>query len=383
MTAQRQPIPKRKTHPVQRALINGWGCLLGAIMLSLGLALGVASSLIIAPELFAFDATETALEIREAHLAATTIGLEQQNLALVQQSTDVAFFLAATRIALGNERALLDQTATQSVRQIEATNSAESASQNQQRTQIVLDATATQAALQQNATAIDLDFRNTQAAFDSAAAQSLTVTEVPRPIVTATQVPPTPTEPILLPPSDTPAALTTSAGFSDNFATGIAGIRWVIPEGSLWEPITGGIQANSETATLLTRNPYALAYDVIIDWQTLNLPQSRYTIILYETDTQQLTLTLEAESIIGRGVRVQQRSNDTTQLIAEAGMAIVLLDETRLRVTINTEGLRATLNDDLILETTLPVILAQTGQIGVMLPQGAVLQRVQLSPLPQ
>lgn len=383
MTRPQPPLPKRKNHPIRQALINGWGCLLGAIMLSLGLALGVAGSFLIAPQLFAFDATETALDVRAADLAATQGALGQRAAQLAQEATDSAFFLAATRIGLGNERAVLDQTATQSAVNVAATRTAQTALDRQQRTQIALDATATQAQLQGNATRVEIDFRNTQAALDAgagASAQSLaaTATQTPRPPATATPLPPT--QAILLPPSDTPAALNPTTGFSDNFATGIADIRWDVPDESRWAVVAGGIQAETETATLLTQASYPLAYRLSLNWAAGTDGTARYTVILHQSDTQQLTLHLDRESIIGRGVVVEHRSGDETRPIVETSLAVSMLGDAQLVIVVANQVLEATLGDTLILETTIPVMQPGAGRVGVQLPQGTTLQRAQLAP---
>src|SRR5215207_4951694 len=128
-----QPIlVKRKNQSPLRVIVNKWGFLLGTLMLGMGVIVGLAAAVFVVPSLLGFDMTSTALAEQAFLLAATDADLNQRDRNAVERETQFALDIQATRLDLLNAENLLDQTATQSISNINATATANSVADSRQ-----------------------------------------------------------------------------------------------------------------------------------------------------------------------------------------------------------------------------------------------------------
>jgi hypothetical protein len=383
---------KPKNRSPLRVIVNGWGCFLAVIMLSLGVLIGLLATIYAAPTLFNIDATETVIAEREAFLAATDIELDQREDTLDNRATRASIAQQSTRTALDNAAFLIGQTATQAQRQQNATGTATVAQGNQRRTQIALDFTATQAAFDQQATRITLDHQNTQAAIDASNsdagidAQSVAVT--PTAIVTRTQST-TPTRTriptgVLLPPSDTPSPVTTSIDRRFGRWQGTAAQLRFYADAD-WQTSTDptGIRATRAGAWLLLESDAITQMDVTI--APAVVIDSEYYVLFGIDTTGGYALQITAEGLSARTVTLYRVTNTTDlayrlttaqlERLDQAEIDQLLSSETHIAWAVDNGILSVLLNDSVILQTDVADRL-YTGQIGVQLPQGAVLQRL-------
>lgn len=377
--------PKRKNVSPLRVIVNKWGCLLGGLMLAMGVIVGLAASMFVIPSLLGFDSTSTALADREILLAATDADLNQRDRDALERETQFALDAQATGLDLSNAESLLNQTATQSANNIVATATADAAENARQRTQIALDFVATQAELQRNATQVQLDFQNTQAAlgvgeFDSQSVSTIAVTP------TATPLPPTPTSTVMLPPpSDTPAPTAIAIHIETDLTTGIDSLYWLASDDS-WEQNERGIQAERNNAVLWSRAAtWHENFTLAVDIAPAIVLESTYTLLLNIANEDVIAVRIEVNGLAANRVQIVQSQvgfdADTPfdiglgMVIAESTVDELLTSETRFAVTIETRAVTVYLNDFEILTADLPDDLA-LGQVGVVLPQGSILQTI-------
>ena len=387
--------PKRKNRSPLRVIVNTWGCLLSLLMLGLGVVVGLAGAILFAPQLLGFNVTATALAEREIVLAATDADLNQRDREANQRATDLVRDNLSTQISLNNSAALLDQTATQSTRNIVATATADAAESARQRTQIALNFAATQAQLEQNATQIQLDFRNTQAALDgdsSFESQSVLTdvpTEAPPPTATPSPLPPTATV-ILLPPSDTPSpTLSPTTTFTPaprvveaDFTQDAHSEDWQFEDES-WSEETQGIQVISESAWLISRETWQNAYSLTVDIAPAVALESTYTVFFAMDNADTLAVHFDTSSLVVNGVQLVETasllsSNPAADNVANIAMAEVdepLTSATRIILEVDGATLTVHLNDEVVLSTELPEN-RKGGKVGVQLPLGAILQKI-------
>lgn len=381
---------KPKNRSPLRVIVNGWGCFLAVIMLSLGVLIGLLATIYAAPTLFNIDATETVIAEREAFLAATDIELDQREDTLDNRATRASIAQQSTRAALDNAAFLIGQTATQAQRQQNATGTATVAQGNQRRTQIALDFTATQAAFDQQATRIDLDRQNTQSAIgpnNSDAgidAQSLAVTVSATASATRTSIP----TGVLLPPSDTPSPVTTTIDRRFDRWQGTATQLRFYADAD-WQTSTDptGIRATRDGAWLLLESDAITQMDVTI--APAVVIDSEYYVLFGIDTTGGYAIQITAAGLSARTVTLYRVTNTTDlayrlttarlERLDQAEIDQLLSSETRIAWAVDNGVLNVLLNDSVILQTDV-ADRSYTGQIGVQLPQGAVLQRLTARP---
>jgi hypothetical protein len=408
-----QPIPvKRKNQSPLRVIVNKWGFLLSALMLGMGVIVGLAAAVFAVPSLLGFDITATALAEEAFLLAATESDLNLRDRNAVERETQFALNAQATLLGMMNAENLLDQTATQSLFSIYATATANAAADSRQRTQIALDYQATQVQLQNNATQVQLDYQNTQAALgqggggdvesqvlvvtspavvaqanDSASggfeAQSLLLT--PFATVTATPFPPTPTSTVMLPPPTDTATVALDTIDTD-FRAGIDAQFWIERENE-WTQTQRGMQAQTNRALLLSRDAvWNDDYTLTVTIAPAIVLESTYTILLHVADGDVLAVEIDTSGLAADTVRLMRLNMNTDDgqinfdtaigtIITERDVDEPLTSDTRFIVAINNGMVRVQLNDTEILSTNLTSDLA-AGQVGVLLPQGATLQAI-------
>ena len=198
------PYPEKPKEPRPRvpAFRAGWGCITLIFLL-----------VVVLVGAFAY------LWVQNTWLGETVMSLRTQ-VALVEgaayNANSTAESLRLTEIALDNNIALLDQTATQSSVQINATLTANSALAVRNATQVALDYAATQAALQQRATQVELNFQQTRSALNSNTNPNNSNN------VVATAPPPNPAQSQAQPQVNTPVPSTASGqanvGIADEFS---------------------------------------------------------------------------------------------------------------------------------------------------------------------
>jgi hypothetical protein len=407
-----QPIPvKRKNQSPLRVIVNKWGFLLSALMLGMGVIVGLAAAVFAVPSLLGFDITATALAEEAFLLAATESDLNLRDRNAVERETQFALNAQATRLDILNAENLLDQTATQSLFNIYATATANAAADSRQRTQIALDYQATQVQLQNNATQVQLDYQNTQAALgqggggfesqvlvvtspavvaqanDSASggfeAQSLLLT--PFATVTPTPFPPTPTSTVMLPPP-TDTATANLAAIDTDFRAGIDAQFWIERENE-WTQTQRGMQAQTNRALLLSRDAvWDDNYTLTVTIAPAIVLESTYTLLLHVADGDVLAVEIDTSGLAADTVRLMSLKMNTDDgqinfdtaigtIITERDVDEPLTSETRFIVAINNGTVSVQLNDTEILSTNLTSDLA-SGQVGVLLPQGSTLQTI-------
>ena len=385
---QPHPIKRKNVSPL-RVIVNKWGFLLGGLMLGLGVIVGLGASLFVVPPVLGFDLTSTALAEREIMLAATDADLVQRDRNAVERETQFALNAQATSLDLFNAESLLDQTATQSAYSVMATSTASAAESARQRTQIALDHEATQVQLQNNATEVQLDYQNTQAALNGQGggfdAQSLQVTVNP----TATSLPPTPTSTIMLPPpSNTPAADVSAASVESDLRQGFDTENWR-DYGNAWQVNEQGLQATQNNAPLLSlADTWADDFTLTVDVAPAIVLESTYTLLLNIVGEDVLAVRINTTGLAADTIELVQLRVDFQDgfqflsgfgtVLAEAESTILLTSETRFSATITDGTVTVSLNDSEILSAELPANL-EAGQVGVMLPQGSILQSISVA----
>jgi hypothetical protein len=410
-----QPIPvKRKNQSPLRVIVNKWGFLLSALMLGMGVIVGLAAAVFAVPSLLGFDITATALAEEAFLLAATESDLNLRDRNAVERETQFALNAQATLLGMMNAENLLDQTATQSLFNIYATATANAAADSRQRTQIALDYAATQVQLQNNATQVQLDYQNTQAALgqggggggfesqtlmmatspavaaqanDSASggfeAQSLLLT--PFATVTATPFPPTPTSTVMLPPPSDTATVALDAIDTD-FRAGMDAQYWIERENE-WTQTQRGMQAQTNRALLLSRDAvWDDNYTLTVTIAPAIVLESTYTLLLHVADGDALAVEIDTSGLAADMVRLMRLKMNTDDgqinfdtaigtIIVERDVDEPLTSDTRFIVAINNGTVSVQLNNTEILTTSLTSNLA-SGQVGVLLPQGSTLQAI-------
>jgi hypothetical protein len=408
-----QPIPvKRKNQSPLRVIVNKWGFLLSALMLGMGVIVGLAAAVFAVPSLLGFDITATALAEEAFLLAATESDLNLRDRNAVERETQFALNAQATLLGMMNAENLLDQTATQSLFNIYATATANAAADSRQRTQIALDYAATQVQLQNNATQVQLDYQNTQAALgqgggggfesqvlvvtspavvaqandnarDGFEAQSLLLT--PFATVSPTPFPPTPTSTVMLPPpSDT--AIANLAAIDTDFRAGIDAQFWIERENE-WTQTQRGMQAQTNRALLHSRDAvWNDDYTLTVTLAPAIVLESTYTILLHIADGDVLAVEIDTSGLAADTVRLMRLNMNTEDgqinfdtaigtIIIERDVDEPLTSDTHFIVAINNGTVRVQLNNTEILATHLTSDLA-AGQVGVLLPQGSTLQAI-------
>jgi hypothetical protein len=340
-----QTPEKRKIQPTAKeAVINGWGCLLAGIMLGLGFIVGIALTVTFSPQIFEFRRTEAALNQRETIIDSTEAALAQR-----------AEAAQATQIAMGNDIRLLNQTATQSHYNIEATLTISAVESARRQTQIALDWEATQAQLARNATLADIDFRNTQAAFG-------------------------------LPIASTEAAsVSVSSVLSYDFSQGILSNIWRSSAGDHWALVDNGIVAQRNGAWILSNIPYGGNYRVEVMFDPVLQVESDYFLLLGVSTSEGIALHIQAENLTTKALgfyRFDSRLlNENSLDIAQMQMletvpySELLQSQSRVSVIINGENIALSINDKPAVSATIPQ-LNQTGVIGVQMPRNTILRRI-------
>jgi hypothetical protein len=341
-----------------------------------------------------FDITSTALAEREFRLAATDADLNLRDRNALERETQFALDVQATQLDLLNAAALLDLTATQSDRNIIATVTANAAESARQRTQIALDYEATQVQLQQNATQVQLDFQQTRAALgeqdSSFESQAVVANSTIPASPTITALLPTPTSTVMLPPpSDTPTATASRMNIETDFSDGIASRYWLRPDGNManvWKQTPRGLEAVMNGAEMISSMAWD-EYTLTVDIAPAIVLESTYTILLQFDAPQVLAVEIETSGLAADNVRlveliaaegeVTHTYTESRRLAVYSDIALPLTSDTRFVAIVNANTVTVRLNDSEILVADLPDNFS-TGQVGVILPQGATLQSIVL-----
>jgi hypothetical protein len=340
------------------------------------------------PPILGFDLTSTALAEQEIMLAATDADLNQRDRDAVERETQFALNAQATNLGLVNAEALLNQTATQSAANVIATATANAAESSRQRTQVALNYESTQVQLQNNATQVQLDFQNTQAALNGQGggfeAQSLQVTVNPSVNPTATAIPPTPTSTVMLPPpSDTPTA--TTANIETDLREGFDDQHWR-EYGNAWAQNERGLRAITNNAVLLSREAlWDDDFTIAVDIAPAIVLESSYTLLLNIVGEDVLAVQIDSSGLAADTIQLVQLRVDFQDgftfisgfgtVLAEADVDVLFTSDTQLAATVENGTVTVNLNDTEILSAELPDEL-EAGQVGVILPQGSILQSI-------
>lgn len=368
-----EPNLKRKNRSPLRVIVNQWGCLLGLVMLSIGVAMGLIAAIFIGPNLLGFDMTATALMERELMLAATDVDLDSREQTLHAQATTDALDALSTQARLNNSADLLAQTATRSAQNIVTTQTAVAAQSIQQQTQVANNIRSTQAQLNANATAVELDFRNTQAA--------LGIT--PNSLATEPNV-----------------VASTACQNSHVFDTALARLsdNWLHAQASDWERVESsqvGLTAQRDGAWLLESNqrPSTLmqcdigsAYHIDYVIRPVAQMSGNYWLLLAVNERDGLAIQLYSELTAIREVSLYQfelallqddklSAEDTLTLISRQLTDAELSGRVTLQVQVSDQRqIEVRLNDTSLLR--LEGYPIATGRVGIQLPQGASIESI-------
>lgn len=368
---------KRKNTSAVNVIITGRGCLLTGFMLAIGLLAGIAGTAFFLPQVMNFKATENALRQQAAGTTTALSGWEAAlyatNEAYLYQATQLAqaavntqqaqlHSAQATQLALDNAAALLNQTATQSTRNIVATQTANAIFNSAQMTQIALNYAATQAQLQRNATEVELNFQATRAALGD----NTTTENRPETVPTATSTPlitrtPTPTAAVLL-------------NLEDTFDAGLNISHWNTSNTDAWQNDSSGLRAAQDNAWLLTNRTVGSRYRLEIDLiPALAHQAEEYSILLNTSEAGSYTLVFRVEALTLRQLRLLKGTE--TQTMQTYNMS--LTGDTRIVVLLDNYQIQVELNSLEILQTDIDETLTR-GVTGVRFPMGAVLKRIKL-----
>lgn len=379
-------MEKRKNRP-QRIFITGMGCLLALGMLLLGGMLGVLMGVLVLPDVLGYDATQSALSTRSAMVDETVIALAGRELALANTqsandslATQQALDALMTLAALTNQQNLIDQTATGSARDILATQTGIAVANARQGTQVALDYEATQAQLQQEATRIQVDYQRTQAALGydvqvDAQVQPAEASPTPTPTPSATRTPsPTPT------PTELPRI-----GLDDDFTDGLTSL-WEAGEDDAWQVQTDNLRASQQGAWLWSVERYFAPYRLYVGVTPALADSADYAITLIDEDDNAYAIVYEAQ-----GLQVQHIALytwDATEqpvwdgrggrLLVRQQVDGLLIGNTAFVVTLRGGQVRVELNATTVLRHALDGV---GFRVGVVLPMGAQLNKVTLTPL--
>jgi hypothetical protein len=395
-------IPPEKPKNLQRPPNSiTLGTLLFAFMMVMaGVLIGGAAVFISSPVLFGIDATQAYfrtqnadLESRSQLLVATQIQLESQaaqnNLNATSQA--VAFQstlseqeadLQQTNIAVQNANEQLQQTATQSALNVQATETASIAQSRQQRTQVALDYNATQAALNQNATQVELNFQSTRAALNGIPLVTMSAQTEPTPI-RITSTPPTNNNALslLTPlPLDTLAPTVSNALVFD-FGRGVDLDSWLVSASDAWMPQGNReVVAMVDNAWLLSKPSTPETYALNLGFTPIATGNANYNLMLNISNGEGIHIRLVGEGNIITQVGVYRFNGGLPILtpgdvIIERTLNQRLTENSELRVVWTGNSLAIRLNDIEIMPT-IPLVAPRIGAFGVQFPIGARISRM-------
>jgi hypothetical protein len=412
---------KRKSRP-RNPLRGIAGCFAGVLLLVVGLGIGSGVSWLIVSDSYeaqtrlstraaALNVTESALNERQNDINQTSTANSDQNEQVQRTATANVFWVtgiaatadaanrrsadlrstgtqqaqrfALTQAALNNQAHLLEQTAIQSARNIEATRTARAVNNARQQTQVALDYAATQSRLQQSATQVELDFRATQAAIDG---DNLTFGNTNN--ATAT---PTIMYTLTSSPSPTPTA--TPDQLQANFSNTLDRALWRTSGSSDWRTTENGLQAGSNGAWVLSQRRFTAPYTITAVIEPAFISNISYTLLLSTTDDEGVaviteTSTLEIASIAAYRFDpdVLTRALNPLSLpqLAERDLSQEITGNITLSARIEADTVRFWLEDaghstsgPALLTLDLDAELA-AGSVGVQLPVGAVLRSISI-----
>ncbi|MEL6524607.1 MAG: hypothetical protein AAFQ07_02755 [Chloroflexota bacterium] len=366
------PNIKRKNTSPLRVIVNQWGCLLAIFMLGIGGAMGLLAAIFVAPQLLGFDLTATALYEEAIVLAATDADLDFREDELDTAGTAFALDQVATEVLLSNRASLIDQTETQSARNIIATSTAEAVESIERQTQIANDFDSTQAALNANATDIALDFRNTQAALG----------------IEPTSAPPTSEAQA----QTLPATITPLPRFTfDTRGVDINTEQWRISDTADWQTdSTGwiaqrdGVWALESTVRIADSVSASTNYTINVDVRPATGFAGDYWVLFAMDDTEGLAAYFYAEALTITQVGLFRfelaqlengmLSRDDVTVLRLRDASTVLTEQTQFMVIVEGDQVRLRVQEDSLLTANLSTV--SIGRLGVQLPEDATLRSI-------
>lgn len=343
----RNTQPKRKNRPSQRALITGAGCGLALVMLLLGLVIGAGGMFFAAPYLFDADGTAAALDRQRTELAQTRSANLQIASDLQNAGTANALIVQATGAALDNDRALLQQTATQAARFISATGTARAVVNEQQMTQASLNYAATQSQLQREATQVELDFIATQNAIygDATAVSNRTDDTLP----------------------DIAAAVQSPQVVLDTRFDRDRDLSAYVHDTGAWRSDAGALFAMQAISTLQTQDSFS-NFGARITFTPNNAQTSRYVFRMGEAGSRPYLIILSGQDgRIHNAALTRDYNGDaiSSQAVNVSGRVDLIIDARgSLTVTLGGQQIAALESAQI------------SGPLGIELPAGALLHRV-------
>lgn len=333
---------KRKIQPTMKeTVINGWGCLLAGIMLSLGFIIGIAATTAFSPQLFGLRRTETALNQREAIIASTESVLERR-------AQNAQF----TQSALNNDTLILNQTATQSQNNIEATQSALAVENERRQTQIALDWEVTQAQAEHIGTQARIEIQYTQAAMG-----------ISEPSLATESLP---------------------TVFNYDFSQGLLE-DWRSSSGDHWTLAENSISAQRDGAWLLSNRLYSGNYRFDVSFDPALQIQSDYFLLVSLTNSEGIAVNIHTENLETTTVTfysfdailLNESQLDITQMeiLETINYSQLLQTQTTVSLDINGDSMSLRINDNSVLSAIIPQ-LSQAGVIGIQMPQNTLLRTI-------
>lgn len=354
------PQRKRKNDEPPSAPSASGGWLRGCALLSLGLLLGLSIGAVVIFALFQpgwFDLF--GVEATASALAGSAVALDETQQS--QQQQDIDFQL--TQAALNNERALIDQTLTQSARDAGATRTAVAVSNSRQQTQIALDYAGTQAALNRSATQVELDFEATR----SAVSQDATAISGDQSAAVVPTATPTP---------------------SPYNANGLDLNRWTFNAGN-WDVSGARLTALTEPSWIISQAMMPSNYRVELIFEPAGATMVDI-LLLRETSNDHVLVRLAGNGArfdqagVYRWARAEADSAGLYQAAPEMILALPVdlpvSESLSLVVVVEGQSIQLLTGDTELLSTTLDS--ATGGPVGVQISAGARITQLQARPLP-
>ncbi|GAB4516139.1 MAG: hypothetical protein OHK0046_20900 [Anaerolineae bacterium] len=327
------------------------------------------------------ESTRAALQQQGEANAATSAALAQTAEYFMGES----FNQESTRAALDNREAVLQQEATQSALDIIATETNIALSNAQQATEAAIDFENTQVAFDRLATQAELAYQGTQAALNREATAAVLgfATRAPSGEDLLSQTP--------------PPTLTAAPLFEDTFAEGVISAVWQVDSVADWSLNTVGLlQALRTGAYLLTQLNSLQDYRFevsLIPVQGANAAADYYLLLNVPSDASAagglaLRLSYNGDRLTAAGLYRLTRA----QITQDMGLYMHNLDaiqavqvnagsvtELAVRAEVRDGRVVVVVNDALLLDVMLDSV-PPAGAVGLQVPAGTQLQRVNLTP---
>ena len=394
---------KQDTQPVKPQRRRRFGCLLwlALVLLSIGFVstvglllyrpdvVGLAAEEDLSGTGIVFDSTADSLRSTAQALGSMSESLQQTRIALeitAQYNVSRDFDFDSTRVALDNRQFAVQQTGTQAVRDLQATETTVAIVNAQQGTQAVLDFRNTQTAFDRAATQAELSYQGTQAALNQEATAAVLgfATEAPPAEDVLTQTP--------------PPTLTQQPLFTDGFGGGLNETRWSFSAVEDWslQGEAGRLVAQRNAAWLLSQrndlSGYVLEttllpvtgvgvaadYHLLLNVHGTEQTPNGYAIRLRYDGTRVTTVGLYLFSLddlfTGEGLL-----NRPLSALQSTQLELAPAQQINVRAEVRDNQIVAVVNERLALNILLDNVPIP-GAVGVQIPTGAAIDRIVVRP---